>query len=227
LVQYSRYCSYLGLRVTQAFISYSHRDEKSLDRLHTHLALLRREKLIATWYDRNILAGSNFDRDIATRLKDSDLFLALLSPDFLASDYCYEKEMDVALKRHEEGSLRVVPIVLEPCDWKSSPLGRLKALPKDGKPISLWTNENVAYLDVTTELRRLLDEPAKKGRERPTREAEAGANPRPSKRYRIRKDFDSIDRDEFRQKSFGAIEEFFRRSVDELNEIGDPPPRAF
>jgi len=208
--------------VTQAFISYSHRDEKSLDRLHAHLAMLRREGLITTWYDRNILAGSNLDREIATHLKGSDLFLPLLSPDFLASDYCYENEMDIALKRHEEGSLRVVPIVLEPCDWKSSPLGQLKALPKDGKPISLWTNENVAYLDVTTELRRLLEGPAKKGLERATQEAEAEGNQRPSKRYRIRKNFDSIDRDEFRQKSFRAIEEFFHRSVDELNEIGDP-----
>ena len=43
-----------------------------------------------------------------------------------------------------------------------------------------------------------------------------------SKRYRIRKEFDFIDRDEFRQKSFSAIKEFFRRSTDELNEIGDP-----
>lgn len=208
--------------MAQAFISYSHRDEKSLDRLHTHLAMLRREGLIATWYDREILAGGNLDREVAAHLKDSDLFLALLSPDFLASNYCYEREMEVALKRHEEGSLRVVPIVLEPCDWKSSPLGKLKALPKDGKPISLWTNENVAYLDAATELRRLLEGSAKTHSETTSLSAEGGGNQRASKRYRVKKDFDSIDRDEFRQKSFAAIEEFFRRSIDELNEIGDP-----
>lgn len=208
--------------MAEAFISYSHRDEKSLARLHTHLAMLRREGLITTWYDRDILAGGNVDSEIAEHLNKSDLFLALLSPDFLASTYCYEREMEAALKRHEQGSLRVVPIVLEPCDWKSSPLGMLKALSKDGKPISLWANENVAYLDVTTELRRLLEGPAKTGSERATQNAEAAGNRRPSKRYRIRKDFDSIDRDEFRQKSFATIEEYFHRSVDELDEIGDP-----
>lgn len=208
--------------MAQAFVSYSHRDEKSLARLHTHLAMLRREGLITTWYDREILAGDNIDREVDVHLKSSELFLALLSPDFLASNYCYEREMEVALKRHEEGSLRVVPIVLEPCDWKSSPLGILKALPKDGKPISLWANENVAYLDVTTELRRLLRGAGELHNEPTIKSTAAEANRPSSKRYRVKKTFDSIDRDEFRQKSFVAIEEFFRHSIDELNEIGDP-----
>ena len=147
--------------MAKVFISYSHRDEKALDRLHTHLAVLRRTNLIAAWYDREILAGGEVDHDIESNLDNSEIFLALVSPDFLASNYCYEREMEVALKRHEQGALRVIPIILEPCDWRSSPLGRLKALPKDGKPISTWTNENVAYLDVVNELRRLNDPPTK------------------------------------------------------------------
>lgn len=208
--------------MTQAFISYSHRDEKSLDRLHTHLAMLRREKLITAWYDREILAGDNVDRETATHLQNSDLFLALLSPDFLASNYCYEREMEVALTRHEQGSLRVIPIILEPCDWKSSPLGKFRALPKDGRAISTWTNENIAYLDVVTELRRLLEEPAKTRTEATPSTPKVEGDRKRSKRYRIRKEFDSIDKDEFRQRSFSTIAEFFRRSIDELNEIGDP-----
>ncbi len=208
----------------KAFISYSHRDSKALDRLHTHLAMLRREDLISAWHDREIPAGSNVDRQVNANLNDSDLFLAMVSPDFLASPYCYEREMETALKRHQEGSLRVIPIILEPCDWKSSPLGKLKALPKDGKPISLWTNENVAYLDAVTELRRLTEISGNNLQDnavKPQRQKLDDAG-RQARRYRIKKEFDFIDRDEFRQKSFGAIQEYFRRSIDELNEIGDP-----
>jgi hypothetical protein len=142
-------------QMAKAFISYSHRDEKSLERLHAHLATLRREGKITAWYDREILAGDDIDGAIGTNLKESEIFLALVSPDFLASNYCYEQEMAKALQRHAEGTLRVVPVILEPCDWKTTPLGKLKALPKDGKAISTWTNENIAYLDVVTELRRL------------------------------------------------------------------------
>jgi hypothetical protein len=126
--------------VSQAFISYSHRDEKPLDRLHTHLAMLRREKLLTAWHDREILAGANIDRSIDSNLKNSDLFLALLSPDFLASNYCYEREMQIALQRHQEGNLRVIPIVLEPCDWKSSPPWPIEGSSK-GRQANLTMNK--------------------------------------------------------------------------------------
>jgi TIR domain len=210
--------------VTKAFISYSHRDEKSLDRLHTHLAMLQRGGLIDAWYDHQILAGDDVDREVDSNLEDSDIFLALVSPDFLASDYCYDREMKVALKRHEEGSIRVIPIILESCDWRSSPLGKFKALPKDGKPISNWANENVAYLDVVTELRRLSESPEKSQRSSKATQAAAveGQVKPQSRRYRIRRKFDSIDRDEFRHRTFLVMEEYFRRSAAELNEIGDP-----
>ena len=123
--------------MTKAFISYSHLDEKALERLHTHLATLRRDGQLTAWYDRKILAGGMIDNEVASNLSDSELFLALVSPDFLASNYCYEREMEIALKRHDEGSLRVVPIILEACDWKSTPLGKLKIIPKDGKRLDV------------------------------------------------------------------------------------------
>jgi hypothetical protein len=186
--------------------------------------MLRHEKLITAWYDREILAGGDVDREISTNLTDSELFLALVSPDFLNSDYCYKREMENALRRHEEGTLRVIPVILEPCEWKSSPLAKLKALPKDGKPISLWTNENVAYLDVVTEVRRLTESPARNPPDTSAKRQEPGNSQtgQQSKRYRIKREFDSIDRDEFRRQAFAVIEEYFQRSIDELNSIGDP-----
>ena len=113
----------------KAFISYSHKDSWALDRLHTHLSMLRRTGGIEEWYDREILAGGELDSEIVVQLEAADIFLLLVSPDFLASDYCYEKEMTRALERHDAGEAHVVPIIIEPCDWKCSPLHRLKALP--------------------------------------------------------------------------------------------------
>ena len=143
----------------KVFVSYSHKDKAALERLHTHLAVLRRTGSIDEWFDREILAGGDIDAEISERLEASGLFLLLVSPDFLASDYCVEREMERALERHRSGDARVVPIVVEPCDWTSTPLRGLKALPEDGKPVSEWTNENKAFLDVVQELRRVLDSP--------------------------------------------------------------------
>jgi hypothetical protein len=45
----------------RAFISYSHHDKAALDRLHVHLKNLTRGGHIETWYDRDILSGSDLN----------------------------------------------------------------------------------------------------------------------------------------------------------------------
>ena len=122
----------------KAFISYSHKDTVAAERLHTHLASLRREGRIDAWFDRRIMPGDPIDIEIAGELETCGLFLMLVSPDFLASDYCVDRELRRALERNHAGEARVVPIIVEPSDWRSSPLGQLKALPRDGKAISEW-----------------------------------------------------------------------------------------
>ena len=201
----------------KAFISYSHKDEGALERLHTHLAMLRRDGHIDEWYDREILAGDDINKEISEELESCELFLALISPDFLASNYCYETEMKRALERHDAGKVRVVPIIIEACDWKVTPLGKLKALPRDGMPIGEWTNQNTAYLDVVTELRRILVE-----NERmvpPVVPQPAFESSSPDRRYRVKHDFDDIDRSDFRVKAYNDIRDYFISAVAEIDGI--------
>ena len=197
-----------------AFISYSHKDEQALDRLHTHLAVLRREQHITKWYDRKILAGDDIDQEISEQLETCELFLALASPDYLASGYCYDREMTRALERHHAGEVRVVPIIIEPCEWKETPLGRLKALPPDGKPVSTWENENEAFFDVVTELRRILtqDNQDNEAVYKPTSEQNS-APPPAGPRYRVKREFDEIDRSQFRDQAFSKIRSFFEAEM--------------
>ena len=140
----------------KAFISYCHADAGMLERLHVHLANLKREELISDWTDERILAGGNLDDNISESLNSSQLFICLVSPDYIASQYCFEKEFQSALKMQKEGKVIIVPIIVEPCDWKPTPLGTIKALPKDGKPIIEWTSVNSAFTDVAQELRKLM-----------------------------------------------------------------------
>lgn len=202
----------------KAFISYSHRDTTSLERLHVHLAMLRRDGFIQEWFDRDILAGDSLDEEITRQLETSELFLLLVTPDFLASDYCYNRELQYALDRHRAGKARLVPIIIEPCDWTSSPLRELKALPKDGKPVSEWTNENNAYLDVTKELRRIVESDVRPV-EAPV--ATMADERSPARRYRVKRDFDDIDKGEFREAAFAEIRDYFRRAIAEIDGIED------
>ena len=142
----------------RVFISYSHQDKAALDRLHVHLKNLLRQSHIETWYDRDILAGSELDAEIERELEAADLFLLMISSDFIASDYCVEREMKRALERQANGNARVVPIIVGECDWKAmSELRQIKAVPSDGKAISEWANSEAAYVDVVQELRRIIE----------------------------------------------------------------------
>jgi len=203
----------------RAFISYSHHDKSALERLHVHLKNLIRDGHIETFYDRDILVGSALDAEIERELEAADLFLLMVSPDFIASDYCVEREMKRALERHAAGNARVVPIILEECDWKAMDMLRqLKAVPTDGKAISEWANPNTAYLNVVQELRRIIeaeDAPKATAKTAPEPVAERPA----MARYRAKRQFDEIDRNDFRDAAFAAIENYFRRATEEIDTI--------
>lgn len=98
------------------FISYSHKDERFKESLEEHLAVLRRAKKISHWSDRRIVPGTSWKSEIDRNIETSDVILLLISPSFIASGYCYEKELAVALARHEAESAVVIPIFVRPMD---------------------------------------------------------------------------------------------------------------
>lgn len=66
--------------------------------------------------------------------------------------------MKRAMKRHEEGSARVIPVIFRPCDWQSSPFGKLQALPRDGKPVTKWADRDEAFLNIVKGIRLACEE---------------------------------------------------------------------
>ncbi len=139
------------------FISYSHKDDDLREELVTHLANLRRQGKITAWHDRAIEAGEEWEAQIKGRLESARVILLLISPPFVASDYCYDIEMQQAIKRHNAGTARVIPIILRPCDWKDSPFSKLQVLPKDAKPVTQWSDRDAAFLDVVEGIRKAID----------------------------------------------------------------------
>lgn len=82
----------------EVFLSYSHKDNRFREKLVNALAVLKREGLIVGWHDRKITAGSDFKGIIDKQLDSAKIILLLVSPDFMASDYCYDKEMKRAIE---------------------------------------------------------------------------------------------------------------------------------
>ena len=142
------------------FFCYAHEDKALLNKLKTHLKLLQREHLIDFWDDRDINAGSEWEKEISEHLNTAQIILLLVSPDFLASDYCYGTEMKRAMERHERGEAYVIPIILRPVFWRTSPFGKLQALPMNAKPVvsSAWNNWDEAFLNVAVGIRKVVEQ---------------------------------------------------------------------
>ena len=200
----------------RAFISYSHADMAMLDLLHKHLAQLQRDKIITAWTDKEIPAGGKFNQIISSELQQSNLFIALLSPDYIHSAYCYEKEFQTALEMEKQGTIIIIPIVVEPCDWLNTPFGEFKALPKDGKAVSTWENKNTAFLDVIQNIRKLLQS---QGNSKTKELKFVSSNVPLTRNYRVKKDFDSIEKLEFTEKTFHEIKEYLKRYIEEIIQI--------
>ena len=142
----------------KVFCSYSHRDEEHLNDLRDSLSGLEREGLIEWWHDRKIVPGWEWNEAIDKHLRTADVVLLLVSRAFMASDYVYEKEIGVAVERHERGEARVIPIIVRPADWEWASFGKLQALPTDAKPITRWSDPDDAWLDVVRGVRKSVEE---------------------------------------------------------------------
>ena len=206
------------------FLSYSHKDEAVRDELEVHLAMLKRQGIIDAWHDRRIAAGDEWDHVIKENLENADIILLLVSPYFLASSYCYDIEVKRALERHEDGSARVIPVIVDPCDWKTTPFAKLATLPKDAKPISKYPNQHDAFLEIVQAIRAVAGQkPPKQGG---SARENVPVEPRPSARgvaesprssnLRLKKDLTEQERDTFLDESFEYVAKFFEGSLSEL-----------
>lgn len=131
------------------FISYSHKDEDKRQELDKRLKAIKRRLPIEAWHDRQLLAGERVHEKILKQLEGADIVILLISPDFIDSDYCFSKEMEVALKAYEKNKNVVIPIIIrETTDWHDFEIGKITALPTDGKPLSQWIDKDAFWADV-------------------------------------------------------------------------------
>lgn len=145
-----------GKKPIRVFYAYSRDDKRLLKQLRNHLTTFRREGLIEDWHDREIVPGSDWESEISENLEIANIILLLVSSSFLASDYCYNKEMKRALEKHDAGEVTVVPIILRPVVWDETPFRGIQALPDSGKPVITWRVRDEAWADVAQGLRRTI-----------------------------------------------------------------------
>jgi len=116
------------------FISYSHKDTKWLQAIKEQLAVLEAEGLLSLCEDSQLKVGEDWYQQLDELMLSARLGLLLVSATFLTSKFVREDEIPRLFGRHEEGGMRIYPLLVEPCPWnRVSWLAKLQLRPQDGK----------------------------------------------------------------------------------------------
>lgn len=135
--------------------SSSSHDTALRDDLEKQLQSLVRQHVIRLWHAGHVRAGEATYEVTLKKIREARIFLALISPDYLASEE-HEHELKTALARSAE--LRVLPVMLRSCTLHGTPLAPMKLLPEGGTPVSKWTLADDAWASVARAVRTAVDE---------------------------------------------------------------------
>jgi hypothetical protein len=145
------------------FCSYSEDDRSFQEKLERHLASLVREGSVLVWGKHKIRAGQEHQLEIDAQLKQARLILLLISSNFISSDDCYAGDLMKALQRRHDENVCVIPILLKPCTWDGLAFSNLQILPRNGKPVSLWPNQDKAFTHIVEEIKLVVKDLHKYG----------------------------------------------------------------
>lgn len=123
---------------SKVFVSYSHVDREWCERLRTHFAVLEHLGLIETWTDTRIMIGAAWEREIEAALTTCQVAVLLVTPNFLASEFIQNDEVENILERHSRDGLSILPVIARPCAWQLVDYLRgLQCRPAGGRALSL------------------------------------------------------------------------------------------
>jgi hypothetical protein len=121
---------------TRVFICYSRKDARWLERLRVHLAPEERDKKVDLWDDTKIAPGKKWKSEIEYALQTAKVAVLLVSADFLASNFIAHNELPPLLSAAESEGVTIIPVLLKPCRYQSTPLVAFQFVNKSLTPLA-------------------------------------------------------------------------------------------
>src|SRR5262249_22976729 len=112
--------------------------------------------LIAEWHDQKILPGNVVTRAVDGHLLTAQMILLLISPDFVKSGFWTKERLQHLLERQSKGETRVIPILVRPVNWEGLPFADSQCLPRNGRHVALWPDQDEALATIVSELRSII-----------------------------------------------------------------------
>jgi hypothetical protein len=91
------------------FISYCHFDFEMYRTFRRHLRAIERAFGVRFWSDERISAGYHWDPAIKAKIETGEVFILLLSPAFIGSNYVFDEEIPAIQQRKKISGRRADP----------------------------------------------------------------------------------------------------------------------
>jgi hypothetical protein len=213
------------------FISYGHKDmvdENWLERLKLHLGSVSRRGLLDPWDDTRIKAGANWLSEIKAALDRAAAAVLLVGPGFLASEFIATEELLPLLTAAQNRGVKIYPLVVGYCQYKSSALTHLQAFNDPGNPLESLSKpgQNKLLSELSGEIEREMLLPAPQGQ--PSAKAPAPSDWRNERRKEYERT-DGYMLTHVYRPSVDPIQRFsiFIFIVRHLKDTPGPPKRSF
>ena len=134
----------------QVFISYSHKDTQYREELCNHLKIYLRKSTFNAWSDQQIKPSAKWYDEIQDALARTKVAVFLVSVDFLASDFIWDKELKPLLDEAEKKNIDVLWVPLRPSLVDETPLAQYQAVGNPKKPLAAMSDarRDAAWVDV-------------------------------------------------------------------------------
>ncbi len=145
-------------RALNIFIAYAIKDTTAFKKLTTQMNLWLSHYPTLTCDHSGLSAGSQIAPSIEACLHKADIIILLISLDFFVSELYHEPEMQRVITHSGAGAARLIPVLLRPTEWNTTPLGQYSPLPSNREPISSWSNRDEALVNVSQGIRQVVEE---------------------------------------------------------------------
>lgn len=160
------------------FVIYAREDKSTKLNLLRHLNQFKEAFNLFIWHDDQIEPGQLWKPHIESRLNHTDIFLLLVSVDFMNSQFIRQTEFKAAIDRHKENKSVVIPVIIDYCQWDidfrlidyTFNIKQLQVLPEEGRPIGDWNTPDKAYNNVAAGVRKVLTSIKNKNKQQESKE---------------------------------------------------------
>ncbi len=140
------------------FLSYAHDDRRDKRLFDINMTIMKSKNLIAPWHDGLIEPGVRWREEIENKLESMDLFVGLLTNNFVASEFIQKVELKSAKKKLQQqgkGFLFVL-ILVDDIPLEGLDLAEYQLLIPAGKAVSKHRTKKEGFIEAQRVLEKLL-----------------------------------------------------------------------